>query len=165
MGLVLVSVPSTVMAKLLVLSPDKVLSASDAIVAGTVVSRAETSEALEVTIRVERVLKGTVKTRTIELSAGPYMPSGNPPDAFPEEGMRVFVALRGDGDGWVLASDLNAVGIMENGHVVGLYHGIKIGLDDESWEPGDYVSAYDQFYRSHMSWFERVSEWLRNLIG
>lgn len=164
-ALVLVSVPSTALAMLLVLPPDKVVSDSDAIVVGTVVSRAETDKALDVTIRVERILKGTVKARTIDLSVGPYMPSGSPPDAFPGEGTRVFVALRGDGDRWVLASDLNAVGIVENGHVAGLHHGSKIGINDENWEPSDYVSAYDQFYRSHMSWFERVSEWFRNLFS
>lgn len=164
-AVVLASVPSVALAMLLVLSPDKVISNSDAIIVGTIASRAETESRLDVSIRVAQVLKGTVKARVIDLSVGPYVPNGSPPDAFPAEGTRVFVALRGDGDRWVLASDLNAVGIVQDGHVTALHHGSKIGINDDHWDPGDYVSAYDQSYRSHMGWFERACEWLKGLMN
>lgn len=156
---------SKVLAKLLVFSPDNVLSVSDAIVVGTITAKKENGSTVEATIRVERVLEGTVKSRYIELCAGPYIPKGSPPDTFPDKGARVFIALRGtDNEGWRLTSDLNAVGVVENGHVSSIHNGFEIGIDNEHWEPRDYVSSYDRFYRSHMTWFERVSEWVRNLF-
>lgn len=167
LGFLLLTVlgPSKVRAMLLVFSPDNVLSVSDAIVMGTITAKNENDSTVEATIRVERVLKGTVKSRYIELCAGPYIPKGSPPDAFPDKGARVFVALKETEDGgWCLTSDLNAVGVVENSHVSSIHNGFKIGIDNESWEPGDYVSRYDQFYRSHMTWLERVSEWVRNLF-
>jgi hypothetical protein len=165
-ALVFLSMPSTARAMLLAFSPDKMLSDSDAIIVGTITSRVETDKSLDVTIKVERILTGAVGARTVDLSVGPYMPGANAPDAFPAEGTRVFVALRGNQDErWGLASDLNAVAMVENGHVTTLHHPTKIGINDESWSPDDYVLAYDQFYRAHLTWFDRVSEWLRNLFS
>jgi len=165
-ALILVSMPSNARAMLVALSPDRLLSGSDAIIVGVITSRVETGRSLDVTIRVERILMGAVGARTVDLSVGPYIPGANPPDAFPTEGTRVFVALRGSQDeGWRLASDLNAVAMVENGHVTALHHPTEIGIDDERWSPDDYVLAYDQFYRVHLTWFDRVSEWLRNLFN
>jgi hypothetical protein len=164
----LTGVPSVASAKLFVLPPEEIIR-SAVIVVGTVSSRVQKEERLDVSIRVERVLSGSVDERSVSVSVGPYLPRGGAPDVFPEVGTRIIVALSSDEDGWRLASDLNSVGLIRDGHVTGLYKkGSKVTLNDATWEPDDYVSAYEQFYRSHMGWFERwfepAVEWLKELL-
>lgn len=173
--------PAPAEARLLVHSPERVLSSADAVVVGTVASRAEVDGRQEVTLRVERALKGDVPAGTVRVVVWPPRPLAQAPDAFPGEGTRVFVSLRGREGGWGLASELNAVAVVREGHVTEIYRGAQIGIDGETWTPMEYVRTYDAFYQSHRppeakppekaspaasptSWWTAILQWLGRLL-
>jgi inhibitor of cysteine peptidase len=131
-----------------VASPDRVVSRATAIVTGRISSLETRNNVKTAQINVEQVLKGKVSRKTISLKVGAYMPGGKAPDVFPPKNTMVFIALAGSGNDWGLASDLNAVAIVEKGHVIKIYHGFNIGINQDHWIPKDYVQAYDAFYQS-----------------
>ncbi|MBX6377315.1 MAG: hypothetical protein IRY95_02095 [Clostridia bacterium] len=145
------------LARLVVASPEGALRAG-VIVVGQVLERATVGKSQEAAVAVGEVLKGELDQvgSIVRVHAGPYLhlPVDRALDAFPPAGTRVLLLLERDGAGWRLAWSLNAVALVEDGHVTGLYHGARIGRGrdgelEERWEQEDYVRAYDAFYQGH----------------
>ncbi len=157
---VVLSPGSTASARLRVLPPDDLIERATAIVIGTVTSRTETGRSLDVVMEVDRFLKGTAKDRQVSISAWAYPEGAEPPDAFPAEGTAVLVALGGDSGNWRLQTDLNAVALLEKGHVTAIHHGTRIGIDEQAWDAEDYARAFEEFYQARRPWYARIVEWL-----
>ena len=143
-------------------------------------------------LQVQTVLKGQVSEDQLTIVVGPVRPLAPPPDMLPDPGTRVFVLLSGAEDKWSLAADLNAVGIIEGDRVVSLHRGARVGMNDQTWTPEDYVAVYQTYYEQRtqmyeddrtdespspedptaptdngtapVGWWEKLLHWLRNLL-
>lgn len=152
-------------ARLLVLSPETVISNSDAIVVGVITSKSENENSLSVIVQVEEILKGTVDSSTINLTVRPYLPNTSLTDAFPQEGTRVFMALNNTQNNeheWILAGQLNAVAIVENGCVAAIHEGSTVTINDGKWTPSDYIEVYNRFYLTstgHIPYTDMKDHW------
>jgi len=136
-------------------------------------------------LQVEEVLKGQVSADQLTVVVGPVRPATPPPELLPDPGTRIFVLLRGREGEWGLAADLNAVGIIEGDRVVSLHRGARVGIDDQTWTPEDYVTVYQTYYEAitqmdqddgkdqsqptendtaSVGWWETLLHWLGNVF-
>lgn len=166
-------------ARLTVSSPQGMIEKSDLIIDGLITSHTVNQKQQQVSIEVYQVLKGTVDVDNINLSASSYLPGGKVPDIFPPKGNRVLVLVNGSGGDWHLAADLNAVAIISNSQVEQLYAGgSKISINDQSWEPQDYIEVYDRLYQANSlklydpqenenprPWWLGLLVWIKGLWG
>lgn len=142
--------PGTASARLMVAGPEQALQHTDIIITGTVSERSYGEKQRQVVIKVNEVLKGDLPAQVITLqkTLGPMY--GWTGFDFPEAGADVFLLLRSGGqNGYFLAWELNSVALLEKGQVVSLYHGSNIGINDGHWSSDDYASAYNTYYQAN----------------
>lgn len=162
--------------------------AADAIVVAEVISQQRQEgerPRIVYELQVEEVLKGQVYENQLTIVVGPIRADTPPPEMLPDPGTRIFVLLGGTEGEWSLAADLNAVAIMEGNRVASLFRGHRVGIDDETWTPEDYVAVYQAHYEARtqmdqadgenqyeptkndtapVSWWEKLLRWLGSLL-
>lgn len=168
-------------ARLSVSSPKGTLERANIVVEGIVESVIEETNSQNAILRITQVLKGNMTDKLITITVGSYLKGDNPPDKFPKLGTNVFILLYGeDNKKWLMAADLNTVGIIKNGYITELYKGSKIGINDNSWTQEDYVKAYDEYYQQNKkseeikqlvdtknqhkyTWWQKIINWFKNV--
>jgi len=135
-------------AKLLVGSPENVISSSTLILTGRVISSNEVEEERTFTVSVGRVLKGAYSEPEIEFTGKKnpiYGWTGNI-HTLPGTNTDLLLFLRNDDSGNpYFTFDLNCIAIIEGRRVTSLLGGSNVGINDEHWEIEDYIKAYDEF--------------------
>lgn len=135
-------------ALLMVCSPQDMLLRADNIVVGTITKLVDEDHQQTARIELEKELKGTLEEDVITVEAGGHIPLVGASDVFPDKGTRVFLVLEEDDDGYQLASGMNAVALVKNGHVTSLYNGYNVGINGRQWTISDYVEAFDDYYHN-----------------
>lgn len=135
-------------ALLMVYSPEDMLQRADNIVVGTITKVFDEDHQQTARIEVEKELKGTLEEDVITVAESDSMPLAGAPDVFPEKGSRVFLVLAEDDNSFQLASGMNAVALVKNGHVTNLYNGSNVGINGKQWTVSDYVEEFDDYYHN-----------------
>ncbi|MBC7075585.1 MAG: hypothetical protein H5T98_05865 [Syntrophomonadaceae bacterium] len=146
--LVITSFASFVQARLLVGSPENVISNSTLILTGKVISSNEVEEERTFTVLVDRVLKGEYSEPEIVFTGkkNPVYSWMGSVHTLPETNTELLLFLRNDDSGNpYFTFDLNCIAVIEGQRVAGLLGGSNIGINDEHWKIEDYIEAYNEF--------------------
>jgi len=146
--LVIIIFAPVAQARLMVGSPEKVISNSTLILTGEVNRSNESEEERTFTVLVDRVLKGDYSEPEIVFTAKKnpiYGWMGNI-HTLPETNTELLLFLRNDdNDNPYFTFNLNCIAVIEGQRVAGLLGGSNIGINDEHWEIEDYIEAYNEF--------------------
>jgi len=138
-------------ARLMVGSPEKVISNSTLILTGKVIKSNESEEERTFTVSGDRVLKGDYSEPEIVFTAKKnpiYGWTGNI-HTLPETNTELLLFLRNDdNDNPYFTFDLNCIAVIEGQQVISLLGGSNVTINDEHWEIEDYVQAYNHFLNS-----------------
>lgn len=135
-------------ARLMVGSPEEVISNSTLILTGKVIRSSESEEERTFTVLVDRVLKGDYSEPEIVFTAkkNPIYGWMGSIHTLPETNTELLLFLRNDdNNNPYFTFDLNCIAVIEGQQVAGLLGGSNIGINDEHWEIEDYIKAYNEF--------------------
>ena len=143
-------------ARLVVGSPENVISNSTLILTGEVISSNEVEEERTFTVSVDRVLKGEYSESEIVFTGKKNQIYGwmGTVHTLPETNTELLLFLRNDdNDNPYVTFDLNCVAVIEGQRVTSLLGGsnITVGVtsneatNEERWEIADYIETYNEF--------------------
>lgn len=135
-------------ARLMAAGPETVISNSTLIMTGKVTKSIESEDERSFTFLVDRVLKGEYSEAKIEFTAKKspvYGWLGNI-RTVPEINTELLLFLRDDDNvNPYFTFDLNCIAIIEGQQVTSLLDASNVGINEEHWEIGDYLEAYNEF--------------------
>jgi hypothetical protein len=143
--------PAYANADSLTLSPHEVLDRADIIVIGSLSSWRNVDVHLEIKFTVDRVVKGTLKEKTITIAVDSIGPPSDRPanieEIFPpNKGMQLFVPLiRGENSTWHIAADLNTTGVVRDNRVTEIYNKAAMTINGETWTDRDFINSYNDY--------------------
>jgi len=144
--LIITFLVSFAQARLLVGSPERVVSESTLILTGKVVESIDNAEERSFTVSVNQVLKGDYTGNRISFFAQKTPGGWMGFTKLPETNTELLLFLRNDDSGNpYFTFDLNCIAIIEGRRVTSLLGGSNVGINDEHWEIEDYIKAYDEF--------------------
>jgi hypothetical protein len=134
-------------ARLVVGSPENVISSSTLILTGEVISSSEAVEQRTFTVSVDRVLKGEYFDPEIVFTGkkNPVYGWMGSVHTLPKTNTELLLFLRNDdNDNPYFTFDLNCIAVVEGERVTSLLDGSNIGSNDERWEIEDYIETYNE---------------------
>jgi len=144
--LIITFLVSFAQARLLVGSPERVVSESTLILTGKVVESIDNAEERSFTVSVNQVLKGDYTGNRISFFAQKTPGGWMGFTKLPETNTELLLFLRNDDSGNpYFTFDLNCIAIIEGRRVTSLLGGSNVGINDEHWKIEDYIKAYDEF--------------------
>lgn len=144
--LVITSFASFAQARLLVGSPERVVSESTLILSGKVVESIDNAEERSFTVSVNQVLKGDYTEDRISFFAQKTPGGWMGFTKLPEINTELLLFLRNDDSGNpYFTFDLNCIAVIEGQRVISLLGGSNVTINDEHWEIEDYIEAYNGF--------------------
>ena len=148
--LIIMSLALPAQALLVAGGPDTIIENSTLILTGKVTKSMEKEEERTFTVKIDHVLKGDYQKEGITLTE-----KKNPVYGWvhirrlPEINTELLLFLRDeDNGGPYFPFDMNCMALLEGQEVTGLLGGSNVGINDEHWETGDYVRAYNAFLKS-----------------
>jgi len=126
-------------AKLSIIPPKEMIEQSSLIVIGTVTKKEFSEEQREVSISVEKVLKGNIQEKVIDLKREKPLMYGWLNFDFPETGTKILIFLQ-QSNQLTPTGDANAIAVLDGNNLT-LYKGSTMG----QWTPKQYEEAYQAY--------------------
>ncbi|NMB42165.1 MAG: sodium ion-translocating decarboxylase subunit beta [Firmicutes bacterium] len=149
--LIIMSLALPAQARLVAGGPETIIANSALILTGKVTKSMEKEEERTFTVKIDHVLKGDYQKEEITLTEKKnpvygwvhirHLPEIN-------TGLLLFLCDDEDNGGPYFSFDMNCMALLEGQGVTGLLGGSNVGINDEHWETGDYVRAYNAFLNS-----------------